>query len=86
MLDVATPILEAGARPGEICRLKCENIDLERGCLAIPFGKTKARRKIPLTARARAVLEKRMAEAEGDYIFAGGRGVGDAGRPIRKAE
>jgi integrase len=31
-----------------------------------------------------AVVEKRMAEAEGDYIFAGGRGGDNTSRPIVK--
>ena len=83
--DVATLMLETGARPEEICRLKRENINLEQGYLSVPSGKTKAaRRKIPLTGRATAVLEKRIAEAEGEYLFAGGRGGCDASRPIVK--
>lgn len=74
--DVATLMLKTGARPEEICRLKRESINLKQGYLSIPFGKTKAaRRKIPLTARASAVLEKRIAKAEGEYLFAGGHGV-----------
>ncbi|HEX8748500.1 MAG TPA: site-specific integrase [Pyrinomonadaceae bacterium] len=83
--DVAILMLETGARPEEICRLKGENINLEQGYMAIPFGKTKAaRRKIPLTARAIALLEKRLAKAKGDYLFAGGRGGSDASKPIVK--
>lgn len=83
--DVATLMLETGARPEEICRLKRDSINLEQGYLSIPFGKTKAaRRKIPLTARACAVLEKRMVKAEGEYLFAGGRGGSEAGKPIVK--
>ena len=83
--DVATVMLETGARPEEIFRLKRENINLEQGYLSIPFGKTKAaRRKIPLTARAIVVLEKRMAKTEGDYLFAGGRGGSDTSKPIVK--
>lgn len=83
--DVATLMLETGARPEEIFRLRRENINLEYGYLSIPFGKTKAaRRKLPLSARASTVLEKRVAKAEGDYLFAGGRGGGDASKPIVK--
>jgi integrase len=55
------------------------------GYLSIPCGKTKAaRRKIPLTIRASAVLEKRIAKAEGEYIFSGGRGGSDSSKPIVK--
>lgn len=51
----------------------------------MPFGKTKAaRRKIPLTEKAPAVLEKRLAKAKGEYIFSGGRDGGDLSRPIVK--
>lgn len=83
--DVATLMLETGARPEEIFPLKCENINLGQDYLTASFGMTKAsRRKIPLTARVSDVVEKRMAEAEGDYIFAGGRGWDDRSRPIVK--
>jgi integrase len=78
-------MLETGARPEEIFRLKRENVNLEEGYLSIPCGKTKAaRRKLPLSARASAVLEKRVAKAEGDYLFADGRGGFDVSRPIVK--
>ena len=83
--DVATLMVETGARPEEICRLKRENINLEQGYLSVPSGKTKAaRRKISLTERAGTVLEKRLAKAKGDYIFTGGRGGSDSGKPIVK--
>jgi integrase len=82
--DVAILMIETGARPEEICRLKGENVNLERGYLSITFGKTKAaRRKIPLTDRATEVLKRRLDKLEGDYIFAGGRG-GDGNKPIGK--
>ena len=62
-----------------------ESLNLEQGYLSIPFGKTKAaRRKIPLSARASVVLEKRLAKTKGDYLFAGGRGGSDASKPVVK--
>lgn len=83
--DVATLLIETGARPEEVCRLRRENINLDQGYLSVPFGKTKAaRRKVPLTARAYAVLEKRLAAMKGDYLFAGGRGAEDGSKPIVK--
>jgi integrase len=83
--DVATLMIETGARPEEICRLRCEDINLAQGYLSVPFGKTKAaRRKIPLSARACGVLEKRLAKMKGDYLFAGGRGAQDGSKPIVK--
>jgi integrase len=83
--DVVTLMIETGARPEEIRRLRRENINLKQGYLSVPFGKTKAaRRKLPLTELASAVLEKRLAKMEGDYIFTGGRGGSDSGKPIVK--
>lgn len=83
--DVATLMLETGARPEEVCRLRREDVNLDQGYLSIPFGKTKAaRRKIPLTGRASAALQKRMAKEKGEYIFAGGRSASDGGKPIVK--
>lgn len=83
--DVATLMIETGARPEEVCRLKRDNINLEQGYAAVPFGKTKAaRRKLPLTARASDVLERRLKDAKGEYLFAGGRGGDAEGKPIVK--
>ncbi len=83
--DVATLMIETGARPEEICRLARENIKLVQGYLSIPSGKTKAaRRKIPLSARACGVIEKRLEKTKGEYLFAGGRGAGDEGKPVVK--
>jgi integrase len=67
--DVATLMLETGMRPEEVYRIRRENVLLAQGFLAILYGKTKAaRRRVPLTAAARSVLEQRMASAE-EYLF-----------------
>ena len=59
--DVATMMLETGMRPDEVCRIRRENVHLDQGYLFNPFGKTKAaRRKVPLTDRASAVLSRRL--------------------------
>ncbi len=80
--DIATLMLETGLRPEEVCRIRCENIHLEHGYLFNPHGKTKAaKRKVPLSDRAAAVLSNRLADVKGDYLFPG-RGVSDA--PIIK--
>ena len=53
--------------------------------LSIPFGKTKAaRRKLPLSARACRIVERRLTEAKGDYLFAGGRGGDNINNPVVK--
>jgi integrase len=70
--DIATLMLETGMRPEEVCRIRRENVHLEQGYLFNPFGKTKAaRRKVPLTARATAVLARRLEKAKGDFVFPG---------------
>ncbi len=83
--DVATLMIETGARPEEICRLQRGNINLAQGYVSIPFGKTKAaRRKIPLSARACRIVEQRLKDAKGDYLFAGGRGGDKVNNPVVK--
>src|SRR4030095_1139816 len=70
--DIAKLMLETGMRPEEVHRIRRENVHLEQGYLVNPFGKTKAaRRKIPLSAGACAVLLKRLDKAKGDYLFPG---------------
>jgi integrase len=70
--DIATLMLETGCRPEEIYRIRRENVQLAQGYLVNPFGKTKAaKRQIPLSDAASAVLSKRLAAAKGDYLFPG---------------
>jgi integrase len=58
------------------------NIHLNHFYLYNPYGKTKAaKRKIPLSEKAAAVLSKRMANVKGDYLF---QGRGEADAPIVK--
>ena len=59
-------------RPDEVCRIRRENVHLDQGYLFNPFGKTKAaRRKIPLSETASAVLSKRLAAIDGACLFPG---------------
>src|SRR5262249_31502015 len=68
--DVASIMLETGMRPEEVYRIRKENVEVEQGYLFNPFGKTKAaKRKIPLTATALAVLKRRLKDAKGEYLF-----------------
>jgi len=67
--DVATVLLDCGLRPEECFRLRWENI---RGDAAhVPFGKTEnARRTIPLTPRASALIEMRHSAARSEeWVF-----------------
>lgn len=78
-------MLDCGCRPDEIYSLKKDSVNLEHNYLKITDGKTPAaRRRIPLTVRAKLILQNRIANAEGDYLFAGGRGAKDGEKPIVK--
>lgn len=59
--DIATLMLETGMRPDEVYRIRRENVHIGQGYLFNPYGKTKAaRRKVPLSETASAVLVKRL--------------------------
>jgi len=70
LYDIATLILQTGCRPEEIYTLTATNVNLEQGFLQITKGKTKAaRRRIPLTKTAQEILQRRIDEAKGVYLF-----------------
>ena len=57
-------------RPKEVYRIRSENVALAHGYLKITFSKTKAaRRRIPLTSSALAILKRRLEAAKGVYLF-----------------
>ena len=56
--DVATVLIDCGLRPEECFRLRWDRV--RDGSVHVPFGKTEnARRTIPLTQRAAALIEAR---------------------------
>jgi integrase len=72
--DVAALMLDCGCRPDEIYQLKKQNVNLDGGYIRITDGKTKsARRTIPLSQRALAILGRPVANAKVEYLFLGGR-------------
>jgi integrase len=78
--DVATLILQTGMRPGEVFHLKKEDVSLQLGFIHIPSGKTDfARRTIPLTARAREALGRRLLEMKSEWLFPAAT---DSSRPV----
>jgi integrase len=80
--DVARLILETGMRPEEVYTLRPENVDLGRGVLQVPRGKTTAaRRLLRLTSCALEVLKRRMTGLETAYVFPC---ESDSTRPIPK--
>jgi len=80
--DVATIMLETGMRPEEVYRILPANVHLPKNYLLNPFGTTKvAKRRIELTARAKSILERRISECKGKYLFAHD---GDPDKPVPK--
>ncbi|MGB9462450.1 MAG: site-specific integrase [Candidatus Acidiferrum sp.] len=78
--DVATMMLETGMRPEEVFTIRKDNVHLNKSYLFVPSGKTRfARRNVPLTAAALAILKRRLAKAKGLYLFAHRR---DPNKPI----
>lgn len=68
--DIATVMVETGMRPEEAYTIRKENVHLERRYLFVPSGKTRfARRNVPLTESAMAILKQRMTKAKGAYLF-----------------
>ncbi len=66
--DVSTILIDFGLRPEECFRLRWEHV--RDGAVHVPFGKTEnARRTIPLTQRAAALLEMRRAAASSLWVF-----------------
>ncbi len=80
-------MLETGMRPEEVYRIRHENVYLDRAYLFNPYGKTKAaRRKVPLSEPALAVLSRRMEKMKGIYLFPGRKPSGEPGadKPLVK--
>lgn len=76
--DFACIMLDTGMRCGEVAAIRGRDVFLEQGYVYVPDGKTKAaKRKIPLTSRAKAILGRRS-QMNSDLLF----GSEDTGRPL----
>jgi len=63
-------MLDSGLRPGEIFRLRWENIHWDKGLIFNPRGKSrKSRRFVPLTERVKAALAARKGDANEGWVF-----------------
>jgi integrase len=63
-------MLDTGARPQEVCRLKVENLDFERGTIFIESGKTrKARRYLPMSDRVIETLREQIGSRTTGWVF-----------------
>ena len=66
--DVTTILIDCALRPEECFRLRWQNV--RDGALHVSFGKTEnARRSVPLTDRASALLVVRRAGRRADWVF-----------------
>jgi integrase len=66
--DVTTLLIGTGMRPDECYRLRWEHI--RDGAIHVPCGKTSnARRVLPLTERAAALMEIRRVRASSEWVF-----------------
>jgi integrase len=63
-------MLDSGLRPGEIFRMRWENIHWDKGLIFNPRGKSrKSRRYVPLTERVKAALVTRKEGANEGWVF-----------------
>ena len=84
--DIATLILETGMRPEEVFTIRRENVHLDRRYVFVPKGKTCfARRTLPLTDTALAILKRRMAKTKTAYLFPHRRDPNQPMETIQKA-
>ena len=66
--DVTTILIDCALRPEESFRLRWRHV--RDGALHVPYGKTEsARRSIPLTPRAAALLEMRSGVSRNQWVF-----------------
>jgi integrase len=73
--DVTTLLIDTGMRPDECYRLRWEHI--RDGAIHVPCGKTSnARRVLPLTKRAAALMEIRRDRASCEWVFPAPTGSG----------
>ncbi len=63
-------MLDSGLRPGEIFRMRWENIHWDKGLIFNPRGKSrKSRRYVPLTQRVKAALLASRERASEGWVF-----------------
>src|SRR6266568_7166757 len=70
--DIATMMLEPGCGRTKCAAFAARTFISTRASSSNPFGKTKAaRRKVPLTEKASALLGRRLEKVTGDFVFPG---------------
>ena len=72
LAQIAILILETGMRPDEVYGMRRSDLHLEDGYYFNRQGKTpSARRRVPLTTRARQVVTDRLEATTGEFLFPG---------------
>ena len=83
--DVLLIILDTGLRPGEVFRMKREQIQWDRNRIFNPRSKSrKSKRFVPLTQRVRQALEQRLAEHNSPFVFPAKRSASGHIETVRK--
>jgi len=67
--DAILILIDTGLRPSELWRLAVQDLDLERGLLTIWQSKNATPRTVPMTARVKAVIEKRIKAHPSGQLF-----------------
>lgn len=71
LIDFASVMIDTGMRPAEVAAIQKKDLFFDQGYLYVPDGKTKAaKRRIPLTARATEILNRRAQASKNGYLFA----------------
>jgi integrase len=74
--DIVRLLILTGQRLQEVSALRWSEVDFERGLIALPPARTKNKRlhELPLSAQARAILERQPHRTGRDFIFGLGKG------------
>jgi integrase len=84
LYDIAVLMFDTGMRPDEIYRMRRKDVRLADGYVFNPYGKSKAaKRAISLTGRVADLLQARVREGEGEYVFPL---AGDPSQPMTGAD
>ncbi len=76
--DMAVISLHCGLRAGEIFALRGYDLDMVNGLINVANPKNRTPRKVPMTARVKAILETRVPKDRGGFVFPEKRHQGQA--------
>lgn len=82
LLDIIQLAIETAMRQGEILSLRWEHVDLHRGIAHLPLTKNGSARDVPLSYRARQVLQRRAGPSAGPVFSYTSDGLKSAWRTL----